>query len=136
MMTWQMTFYSISRTPTLVDIVGMHQDVLHFLLLTFGICSTGLMMNYHAPTILQRAGIGVFEATYLHVILCFGNFYVLQKEENIIRISIVQHLAGHSAPPLRQRYLDSSRRILRILGDYPNRQRLQYLRAIAHNLTF
>ena len=61
---------------------------------------------------------------------------VLQKEENMLRISIVQHLAGHPAPPPRKRYLDSSRRILRILGDYPNRQRLQYLRAIAHNLTF
>ena len=39
------------RTPTSVDIVGMHQDVLRFLLLTFGTCSTELMMNYYAPTI-------------------------------------------------------------------------------------
>ena len=61
---------------------------------------------------------------------------VLQKEENMIRISIVQHLPGHPPPPPWQRYLDSTRRILRILDDYPNRQRLQYLRAIAHNLTF
>ena len=59
-----------------------------------------------------------------------------KKGENMIRISIVQHLAGHPTPSLRQRYLDSCRRILRILDDYPNRQRLQYLRAIAHNLTF
>ena len=75
-----------------------------------------------------------------HVSACHPVFWkflsVLQKEENMIRISIVQHLAGHPAPPPRQRYLDSSRRILRILDDYPNRQRLQYLRAIAHNLTF
>ena len=54
----------------------------------------------------------------------------------MIRISIVQHLAGHPAPPPRQRYFELSRRILRILGDYPNRQRIQYLRAIAHKLTF
>ena len=39
------------RTPTTVDIIGMHQDVLRFLLLTFETCSTELMMNYHAPTI-------------------------------------------------------------------------------------
>ena len=39
----------------------------------------------------------------------------------VIRISIVQHLAGYPAPPTRQLYLDSSRRILRILYDYPNR---------------
>ena len=75
-----------------------------------------------------------------HVSACHPVFCkflsVLQKEENMIRISIVQHLVGHPAPPPRQRYLDSSRRILRILDDYPNRQRLQYLTAIAHNLTF
>ena len=52
---------------------------------------------------------------------------VLQKEENMIHISIVQHLEGRPAPPPRQRYLDSSGRILRTLDDYPNRQRLQYL---------
>ena len=75
-----------------------------------------------------------------HVSIChpvFWKFFsILQKEENMIRISIVQHLAEHPAPPPRPRYLDSSRRILRLLDDYPNRQRLQYLRAIAHNLIF
>ena len=50
-MTWQMIFYSISRTPTSVDIVRMHQDVLHFLPSTCETCPTELMMNYHAPTI-------------------------------------------------------------------------------------
>ena len=47
----QMTFCNIPRTPTSVDIVGMHQDVLRFLLLTFGTCSTELMMNFHPPAI-------------------------------------------------------------------------------------
>ena len=51
---------------------------------------------------------------------------VLQKEENMI---------CPAAPP-RQRYLDSNRRILRKLDDYPSWQRFQYLRAIARNLTF
>ena len=35
----------ISRIPTSVDIAGMHQDALSFLLLTFGTGSTELMMN-------------------------------------------------------------------------------------------
>ena len=70
-----------------------------------------------------------------HISACHP-LLVLQKEENMIRISIVQHLAGHPAPPPRQLYLDSTQKILRIQDDYPNRQRLQYLRAIAHNLTF
>ena len=60
--------------------------------------------------------------------------FVLQKEKNMIRISIVQHLAGLPVPPSRQRYLDLSRRILRILDDCPNCQRFQYLRAIAQKL--
>ena len=63
-------------------------------------------------------------------------FFVLQKEENMIRISIVQHLAVHPAPSPMQSYLDSSCRILRILDDYPNRQTLHYLKTIANNLTF
>ena len=75
-----------------------------------------------------------------HASACHSVFWkflsVVQKEENMIRISIVQHLVGHPTPPPRQRYLDSNRRIIRILNDYLNLQRLQYLRAIAHNLTF
>ena len=47
-----------------------------------------------------------------HVSACHPAFWkflsVLQKEENVIRISIIPHLAGHPAPPPRQRYSDSS----------------------------
>ena len=124
------------RTPTSVDIVGMHQALLRFLLLTFGTCSTELMMNYHAETIVE----GWHRTFQDHVSAYHPVFWkflsVLQKEENMIRISIVQQLAGHLAPPPRQVYLDSSRRILKILDDNPNRKRLQYLKEIAHNLTF
>ena len=86
-------------------------------------------MIYHAPTIAQRAGIGVSKAMYLHVI------YVL--ENSICPLRRRKHdsyLAQRCLP--RQHYLDSSGRILRILNDYPNRQRLQYLRATAHSLSF
>ena len=73
-----------------------------------------------------------------HIYAChpvlWKSLSVLQREENMIRISIVKHLAWNPSPPPRQRYLDSSRRILRILDGYRNR--LEYLREIAHNLTF
>ena len=75
-----------------------------------------------------------------HVSACHPVFLkflsLLQKEENMIRISIAQHFAGHPGPPPRQPYFELSRRILRILDDYPNRQRIRYLWSIAHNLTF
>ena len=72
----------ILGTPTSVDILGIHhQDALRFLLLTFGTCSTELMINYHAPPIAQWPGIGVYKATYLHVILYFGHFYPSFKKK-------------------------------------------------------
>ena len=49
---------------------------------------------------------------------------------------IIQQHAGHPDPPPRQRYLDCNRRIIMIVDDYPNRQRLHYLRAIALDLSF
>ena len=83
---------------------------------------------------------GWYQSFQGHVSACHPVFWkslsFFQKEENMTRISIVQHITGHPAPPPRQRYLDSSQRSLRILDDYPNRQRLQCLRAIAHNLAF
>ena len=50
-MTQQITYCSISRRPTSVDVVGMHQDALHILLSTCRTCSTEPIMNYHAPAI-------------------------------------------------------------------------------------
>lgn len=61
---------------------------------------------------------------------------VLKKEESVVRVSIFQNLGGHQPPSQRRRYADCNQRILRILDDYPNRQRMDYLRSIAHNLSF
>ena len=58
----------------------------------------------------------------------------LKKEEGIIRVKILQCLGGHLPPPTRRRYAECGERILRILDDYLNRQRVPYLRAIAQNL--
>ena len=61
---------------------------------------------------------------------------VLKREEGIVRVSILQHLGGHHPPPQRRRYLDCNARIVRIIDDLRNRETLQYLRSIAHNLSF
>ena len=61
---------------------------------------------------------------------------LLKKEEGVTRVNIRQHLGGHPPPPQRRRYADCSQRILRIVDDYPNRQSMEYLGSIAHNLSF
>ena len=101
-------FETTCRYRVSVDTVGMHQDALHFLLSTCGTCSAEPMMNYCAPTIAQ--GEDWHRSFQGHISGCHPLFWkfssVLQKEENMIRISIVQHLAGHLAPPPRQHYLE------------------------------
>ena len=61
---------------------------------------------------------------------------VLQKEERVARVRLLQNQGGHAPPVQRRRYADCNARILRIVDDYPNRQRLDYLRHIAYNLSF
>ena len=63
-------------------------------------------------------------------------FRQLQKSETLDRAAIVQAEAGHPPPRQRRRYVDNNRRILNIVDDYPNREQLQYLRSIAHNINF
>ena len=61
---------------------------------------------------------------------------ILQNEESLIRVDIIQRLVGHPAQPQKRRDLDCNRRILAIVDDYANRNTIQYLRSIAHNLGF
>ena len=61
---------------------------------------------------------------------------LLKEEENLVRVEIVQQLVGHAPRAQRRRYRDCNQRILTIVEDNPNRDRLQYLRAIAHNNAF
>lgn len=131
-MTQQITYCSISRRPTSVDVVGMHQDALYILLSTCRTCSTEPIMNYHAPAIAAQE----FPRPHIYLLCALEIFIRPSKRRNMICIWIVQHLAEHPAPPRREHYLDSSQGIYRILDDYPNWQRLQYLRAIAQNVTF
>ena len=61
---------------------------------------------------------------------------LLKEEENFVRVEIVQQLVGHAPQAQRRRYRDCNQRILTIVEDYQNRDRIQYLRAIAHNIAF
>lgn len=60
----------------------------------------------------------------------------LKKEEGIIRATVLQNQGGHEPPRQRRRYADNNARILRIVDDYANRDRIYYLRSIAHNINF
>lgn len=61
---------------------------------------------------------------------------VLKKEESLGRAEINQFEAGHPAPAQRRIYLNNNERILTLVDDFPNRDNIQYLRGIAHNIAF
>jgi len=61
---------------------------------------------------------------------------LLKREQSINRIEILQAQGGHPPPAQRRRYVDCNQRILAIVDDYANRDHMQYLRSIAHNLGF
>ena len=60
----------------------------------------------------------------------------LKREESLTQVQILHCLGGHAPTPERQRYVDGSARILRIVDDYPNREPIYYLQSIAHNLSY
>ena len=47
-----------------------------------------------------------------------------------------QLVAGHAAPGRKKRYVDRDAKILRIVQSYDSREPLEFLRGIAHNLSF
>ena len=75
-----------------------------------------------------------------HVSACHPVFWkfheVLQKEETVVRVGILKNEGGQKPPPQRRRYVDCNQRILRIVDDFPNCQRIDYLRSLAHNLAY
>ena len=88
----------------------------------------------------NNAADGWHRGFHAHVSACHTVFWkflkVLQKEETVVRVGILQNEGGHQPSPQRRRYVDCNQRILRIVDDFPNRQRIDYLRSIAHNLAY
>ena len=60
----------------------------------------------------------------------------LKKSQTLDRINMVQAEAGHPPPQQRRVYMDVNQRLVNIVQDYANRDRIRYLRSIAHNLDF
>ena len=60
----------------------------------------------------------------------------MKQEEGLIRAGVLQNQGGHPPPPQRRRYADNHARILRIVDDYANWGRINYLRSIANNVDF
>ena len=115
------------------DIHRTHRHVLRYLQSMFGTCIIGQTTSYLEQTIAWKDGTAAFRDIY---VIHQNVLNVLREEEGLGRVSIFQHLGGHPPQPARRRYLDCNRRILRIVDDFPNRQRMNYLRSIAHNLSF
>ena len=60
----------------------------------------------------------------------------MKQEEGLIRAGVLQNQGGHPPPLQRRRYADNHARILRIVDDYANWGRINYLRSIANNIDF
>lgn len=60
---------------------------------------------------------------------------VLRREQGLNELKITQALTGHEPVPQRRTYRDCQLRISAIVRDYENRDILNYLRAIGHNLS-
>ena len=60
---------------------------------------------------------------------------ILKRKQNLTQVNIAQARAGHQPDRQRRRYLDSNQRIKNIVQDYHNRDIMQYLRGLAHNIS-
>ena len=60
----------------------------------------------------------------------------MKQEEGLVRAGALQNHGVHQPPPQRRRYADNHERILRIVDDYANRGKINYLQSIAHNIDF
>ena len=61
---------------------------------------------------------------------------VLKREEAVTSVQIAQMVAGEQASAQRRVYRNVRQRILTIVQDYANRDRIAFLRGIAYNFEF
>jgi len=71
---------------------------------------------------------------------CHPNIYKflghLKKEEDMTRLQMAQMQAGMPPPAQKRVYRRLNQRILNVVLDFQNRTLMNYLRSIAHNLSF
>ena len=130
-----MGFWTNSKTIMLGGSVSVLQEVYQHFQSIFGTCFTAQMTSFQEQIMQLRDGTEGSKRMFLPVIVFLKFLEVLQKEETVVRVEILQNEGGHQPPPQR-RYVDCNQRILRIVDDFPNRQRIDYLRSIAHNLAY
>lgn len=63
-------------------------------------------------------------------------FNVLKKEQSLNNVAVDQLLGGHTSQPQRKKYKDCNGRITTIVADFCNRDIMDYLKGIAHNISF
>ena len=61
---------------------------------------------------------------------------IIKREESLTHVEITQDQAGVNPPPQRAVYRDVQQSIRNIVQDYHNRDRIAFLRGIAHNFNF
>jgi hypothetical protein len=61
---------------------------------------------------------------------------ILKKEQALHEVKISHMLAGHPAPPQRKQYRQSQQRIMNLVAAFEEKDIMEYLRGISHNLTF
>ena len=69
------------------------------------------------------------------ILTCGSFFDVLKKENAVQHTNIAQFLVGRRHTQQRRFYRDVNARLNTVVGDYPNRLTIDYLRAISYNLT-
>ena len=58
----------------------------------------------------------------------------LKREDAITLTNVAQNIGGHPPLPARKHYVDHNARLVRLVNNFPNIERIQYLCSIAHNL--
>jgi hypothetical protein len=60
----------------------------------------------------------------------------IKKEQNQVELNIESILRGAPRPARRRKDRERENRIQTVYNDYENRELIEYLRGIAHNLSF
>ena len=118
-----MEFWTTSRIIMVGGSESMLQEVHQHFQSIFGICFTAQMMSFQEQIMQLRGGTEGSKHMFLPVILCFRSFSKSYKKRKLLFAE-------------RRRYVDCNQRILRIVDDFPNRQIIDYLRSIVHNLSY
>ena len=71
----------------------------------------------------------LIDTNWLHIYNIFCAAHSLNE------VAIAQMIGGHHAEPRRKKYIRCDDRICDVVRDYESRNTLDYLRAIAYNLT-